>query len=249
MMPLLTRRTLVVALLAAWGCSSGNAPYAQGSTAGEGSRDTSGSNAQSASGASGLPAVGLSGESGASASGVASGLSSSSGSAGAGIAIPSGSQSGSPGGSGAGASSGSKAASGASGAASSGGADGGAPESDGPPTWANLYANDFGPGNPNGCGTMTGSCHQAGSDLGGNRGHFVCGTTSASCYQGMKNASPSLLPNSPVSDAKATRLWQILYTGGAAAGDSSNNMPLTGYFDSGQLAVIGAWLQLGAPEK
>jgi hypothetical protein len=65
----------------------------------------------------------------------------------------------------------------------------------------------------------------------------------------MKNASPSLLPNGPVSDAKTTRLWQILYTGGAAAGDSSNNMPLTGYFDSGQLAVIGAWLQLGAPDK
>jgi hypothetical protein len=233
-MSLRARRTLLVASLAAWGCSSGSAPYIQSSTGSDESTgsDTSGSEAQSASGASGSLA---NGGSGASAGGAASGLTSASGSAGAGITSP-------------GTSSGASDASGASGAAGSGGADGGA-ESDGPPTWANLYANDFGPGNPNGCGTMTGSCHQSGSDLGGNRGHFVCGTTSASCYQGMRNASPSLLPNGPVSDAKTTRLWQILYTGGAAAGDSSNNMPLTGYFDSGQLAVIGAWLQAGAPDK
>jgi hypothetical protein len=223
--------------------SSGANAYASGDSSGS-SRPPSESSGAAETGrvASGASTSGLVGASGAAArAGASSGSASTSGSfAGAGGSTIGGATSGSP------ASSATTGASGSPGGAADAGAD--AP-SDGPPTWTNLYAVDFGPNNSNGCGTMTGSCHQKSGDLGAAHGsnHFVCGTTSESCYAGMKSAS--LLPNGPVTDVKTTGLWKCLYIGGGAGGDSSNNMPLTGYFDSGALAVIQAWLLAGAADN
>lgn len=77
---------------------------------------------------------------------------------------------------------------------------------------------------------------------------FVCGTTAASCYDGMtKTATPVLVSASDAANPTMALLYRALYTGGTA-GNTSDNMPETQLYQFGpsDLALIAQWIKDGA---
>jgi hypothetical protein len=140
---------------------------------------------------------------------------------------------------------------------SSGGSGGSSGGSTSVPTWTTLYASFFGNLDTGGCGSLAGACHQLAADEGPTltpptpASGFVCGTTADSCYAGMQNATPPLLPTGKLSATQLSSnpLWQALFQGGTM-GVSSNNMPLDNYVPTAtDLAQIKAWLEAGAPNN
>jgi hypothetical protein len=123
------------------------------------------------------------------------------------------------------------------------------------PTWTELYTLYFGNAQTGGCGSMPWTCHQSAHDYGAfgnpNPSGFVCGASAGDCYQGMLDATPPLVtPGSHPADPSTSPLIQSLYTGGRPW-TTANNSPLTlGYaFTPYDLALIGAWIQAGAPQN
>jgi len=93
----------------------------------------------------------------------------------------------------------------------------------------------------------------------------VCGTTAASCYTGMLNATPPMI-GAKYDGANATMapLYLALYKGGRGGGTTTDNMPQTlAYCFSatpgtcpagcptpcGDLTSIQAWIAAGAPNN
>jgi hypothetical protein len=126
-------------------------------------------------------------------------------------------------------------------------------------TWAHMYACYFGPSAPsNGC-SGPGVCHATAAGSGVPFSGFVCGGTSASCWQGMMNASPPLVS---AASKSAKGLHAALYQPSVGPpGTKGNNMPTTGLnappytsstwmgFTKADIACIDVWAAAGVPNN
>ncbi len=113
----------------------------------------------------------------------------------------------------------------------------------GTPRWQDLYPCYFST-----CGTA--GCHSSAGDTGSAFSGFVCGTTAESCATGITQsigAAAPIVPKGGTNDPTTTGLWVALHTTNPV-GAVTNNMPQgsTFTFNSGDLALIGAWIQDGA---
>jgi hypothetical protein len=106
-------------------------------------------------------------------------------------------------------------------------------------TWTALYTDYFGPKGAASC-TSSGTCHGDGSQTGARKSNFICGSTEATCYDGMFAAQ--LVPIGGASDPSQVNLRFALRT---AAGGT---MPkASGFvFSDSDLARIDAWIRAGA---
>ncbi len=121
----------------------------------------------------------------------------------------------------------------------------------GTPRWQDLYACYFGPGGMASCGSPT--CHSVATDPGAQASNFVCGSTAASCFQGMTapaNGALAIVPAGGASSPSTTPLWSALHVSNPV-GIVGNNMPVAPpyTFTPRDLANIGAWIQNGAPNN
>jgi hypothetical protein len=124
-------------------------------------------------------------------------------------------------------------------------------------TWTDLYTCYFGMSGPDSCAGTGASCHATSASAGG--GSWVCGTTQASCYQGMTAYAP-LDPRSGASNPTMNHLYGVLCgspagSGGTcqAAGGTCGVMPFgcppgTTLF-SDDFKRIEAWIAAGAPNN
>jgi hypothetical protein len=116
-----------------------------------------------------------------------------------------------------------------------------------------MYALYFGNTATGGCGSLSLICHQAAGDSGDKVAPvsgFVCGTTAASCYAGMMNATPPLVTASDAANPTKAYLLSVLATGGTP-GMFTNNMPQSGLYMFGpsDVALITQWIKDGAPNN
>jgi hypothetical protein len=120
-------------------------------------------------------------------------------------------------------------------------------------SWTDLYTCYFGTTGPDSCAGSPGSCHMSGSDPGG--AVWICGTTAASCYQGMTGYK---LPT-PTSGSDPTSA--LLYTVLCKADMTACSQPTDCLMPLGcpeppsvqlypdDMARIAAWISMGAPEN
>jgi hypothetical protein len=146
--------------------------------------------------------------------------------------------------------------SGASESGSAGSAGGTGSSGSSPPaaTWTNMYALYFGNKNTGGCGSLSLICHQSPGDSGDKVAPvsgFVCGTTAASCYAGMMNATPPLVTAADAADPTKAYLLSVLALTGTTAGMFTDNMPQSGLYTFGpsDISLITQWIQDGAPNN
>ncbi|MBX3188360.1 MAG: PQQ-binding-like beta-propeller repeat protein [Labilithrix sp.] len=117
-------------------------------------------------------------------------------------------------------------------------ADAGAPDAPvtpdaGPaPTWTQLYAQYFGPGTPGHC-SGTGGCHT------NMRGGFKCGTTKATCYQGMVDAGLIDTTNGAASSIGIVGQSPLAWLGGGMPLDNDAPNPAAA-------AAVQSWVAAGA---
>jgi hypothetical protein len=130
---------------------------------------------------------------------------------------------------------------GATGGGGTGGDGGGGGQSTGTSTddvtWTLLYNTVFGPNGTSNC-SANGGCHTA------IQNGFKCGTTKASCYDGMVSAGLV----TPGSDASSSIL--VDPQDSPLCGSLGGTMPKTGQCVSdAQIDKIQAWLAAGAPNN
>ena len=106
----------------------------------------------------------------------------------------------------------------------------------GPVTWTEIYNQVFGPSGTSPCSGS--GCHTT------SRSGFACGTTAASCCQGLINAGyivqGSMASTSPLTDPSQSCLCNVATFGG----NMPRNWPCV---TKAQVALINAWLATGAP--
>jgi hypothetical protein len=102
-------------------------------------------------------------------------------------------------------------------------------------TWTELYNTIFGPKGTSPC--TGGSCHT------GSRSGFACGTTAASCCQGLINAG-YVVQGSGATGSPLTDPAQSCLCGVAGSGNMPKNYPCV---TKAQVMEINAWLATGAP--
>ncbi|MGP6156622.1 MAG: hypothetical protein ACLPYS_03695 [Vulcanimicrobiaceae bacterium] len=111
--------------------------------------------------------------------------------------------------------------------------------------WQDLYACYFGPSGVASCGSQGTACHGSADALGAETApHFLCGTTSDTCWQGMINAMA--VPDGGSTQPTGTLLYSVLRK---TSGDSVlSTMPLgsTYAFPEAAVAQITAWIEQGA---
>jgi hypothetical protein len=124
-----------------------------------------------------------------------------------------------------------------------------------------MYGCYFGPAAANGGCAGSEVCHATAAGTGATTSGFVCGTSQASCYEGITSSSVSTLMELVNPTAKRSLLLTAkdLYLAGTSAGVNNNNMPTTGLnqapytspswpgFQTADIQCITDWVNAGAP--
>jgi hypothetical protein len=106
-------------------------------------------------------------------------------------------------------------------------------------TWASLYADYFGPKGAASC-TSSGTCHSSAGQAGARESNFICGSTEATCYDGLLAAG--LVPVGGASDPSQVTLRFVIRT--AAGGSMPKGSRFV--FSESDLARIDGWVRGGA---
>jgi hypothetical protein len=111
--------------------------------------------------------------------------------------------------------------------------------------WQDLYACYFGPSGVASCGSQGTACHGSADALGATTAlHFLCGTTSYTCWQGMIDAMA--VPDGGSTQPTGTLLYSVLRK--RSGNNILSTMPLgsTYTFSPAAVAQITAWIEQGA---
>jgi len=107
--------------------------------------------------------------------------------------------------------------------------------------WDDLYASYFGPDGVASCTAQT-VCHGNPAQTGAHASGFICGTTSASCWQSLSSA---LIGADGTKGLTSTYLYTVL-----RKSDGTGTMPYqSSYtFQPEDLARINSWVESGSPD-
>ncbi len=114
-------------------------------------------------------------------------------------------------------------------------------------TWAELYADYFGPSSGGDCGKNPGNCHGEPTSKGSAGSNFTCPPTRDGCYIGMTKGIKTTAPsNVPAGRAPGdTILIQILRNADGSGG-SMPQSPVCS-FDKNDYQRLSDWIAAGAP--